>query len=366
MKRGSFKYVVVATVAVAALFTGCKSTKTETTQILNEPESQDLAKASDAVAESYDLADQAINTLGSSAGKNGFISDDFSAKSDATVFNNTRWSGCGSVTRDSITLDQVVPAALQAGFTSGAKVKRLVISFDGACGDAVPRSGNIVVYWQGNWWSATSRTVRIWSGNVPGTYAVYTESGTRHFINKFVQAVPFAFSTANPTGSVFPTHHVSVYDSLVIGSDLNGAVPTVSIYKANKNRIWVRGWQPLAGATPEFGALAPRNYVWQVTDWTPTSGVGLPAGSITGEAGQRKNGRTYVAHITYPLTWTPSCNWMVAGRMEVSVQGGSTRTITWGTTPLPDNWWAQVPPYTLPCVKVATITADGITSNFNY
>lgn len=345
-------------------FGGCRRTDDNT---LDEQEAQSMANGSDAVGESYDLADQAVNNsaISTGVGKNGeVLASDFNGKTDGIDFANTRWGGCATATRDSLALANVTPASLQASFSNTRAVKRIVITFNGSCNDGVNRTGNIVVYWQGDWWGrgTTPRIVRIWSGNL-APFSVYTVRGVQHYLNKLVQAVPFTYT---PSATGFPTHNVSVSDSLVFVTNTSGQLVTAT-YRSNHARQWVRGWNAFTtGGVFNPNALTPRNYAWQVVDWAPTSGTNLPAGSITGFAGRSRNGRNYTGNITQPLTWTPTCPWMVSGQISITPNGRNTRTITWGTTPLPANWWTQNPPYQLPCERRVLITVDGNTQSFDY
>lgn len=360
MKPSFWRLALVLAISALAI-NGCRRNTDDT---LDEQEAQSMATGSDAVSESYDVADQAVNISG--IGKNGEVNaGDFNGKTDGVDFAGTRWGGCATAVRDSVALANVVPASLQASFSANRAVKRIVVSFSGACTDNVVRNGNIVVYWQGDWWGrgTTPRVVRIWSGT-QAPYSVYTVRGTQHYINKLIQAVPFTYS-ASATG--FPTHNVSVNDSLVFGTNTAGQLITAT-YRSNHARQWVRGWNaftPTGAFNPS--ALRPSNYVWQVVDWNPGAGsTNLPAGNLNGFAGRGRNNRTYTGNITQPLTWTPTCAWMASGQVNITPSGRNTRTITWGTTPLPSNWWTQNPPYEIPCVKRVVITLDGTSQSFDY
>ncbi len=353
MKTLLWRSALVAIAVAGLTLTGCKKQNSDP-DLSSELESADNATASEVVDESFAVADVAVSTLNTS-------------KNNQAHFDGTRWAGasCVSTNLNADVAFSDIPAALQSFFVQGTVTKRVTLTFGAGCSDQIQRSGNIVVFWQGNWYDWANRKVAIYSGDNPtANLTAYTARGNKHYIVRWMRGSGFNFCA--PVASSNPSVDVSVYaKTFWAGTD-----GVFSEYRANHTRTWLRGWQAItsqcnAGSQPATPTVTPTAFVAQVTD-DETPIAGGPGGDVVGASGSRSNRPVFgnwTARITSPHIWYTNCRFMYSGRTVVTVGSANanrTRTITWGDVPA-----ANPLPATFNCVGRATITIDGQTFNFN-
>jgi hypothetical protein len=191
--------------------------------------------------------------------------------------------------------------------------RSLTINFNGRqCTDGKFRQGQLILNWTGNWTLSSRGTINFRTAN-------YLVNGNNHRVRGTITVV---------TAAATPTYNVVATDTVLYQNVLG-----ISTFATNTNRVWTNGVPPTGG---------------NLTDYTAVRFAISGSGS-----GNSTRPLPYIYNVgtTTPLLTLPACAFFVTGRIDVTPQGRSLRTLDFGT----GN-----------CDNQATLIADGITRNVSF
>lgn len=192
--------------------------------------------------------------------------------------------------------------------------RSLTINFNGrACTDTKFRQGQAIFTWTGSWSNAGRGIVNFRTSN-------YFVNGNQHRIRGTV-------SNNSPGGTANPSYTVVCTDSILYANTIG-----IATFSGNTTRTWTSG----------NAAGSPADY---------TQFRFAVSGSGSGNSSRPLAYIFNIGNTPTPLLTLPSCAYFVSGRIDVTPQGRSLRTLDFGS----GN-----------CDNLATLTADGVTRNVQF